>query len=553
MADVFLALARGPAGFNKLVVIKRLRSHLADDPDFHAMLIDEARLAARLNHPNIVHTNEVGEVDGRFFMAMEYLEGQPLTRVKRRSARQDPAPLSFNAEVRIIRDVLDGLQHAHDLTDYDGTRLNVVHRDVTPSNIFISYDGAVKILDFGIAKATGRSSETKTGVVKGKMTYMPPEQAVGRVDIDGRADVYSAGVMLWEAATGQRMWKGLEDVVILGKLIHGDVKTSPKEVNPEIDDEIDRICQKALAPEPAERYENASAFASDLEAYLRSQDEVPTNRDLGKTVSSLFSKERDEIKRIIEDQLARLKDSPHSLAPAHIQDISPASLTPSSHSVTDISLRARSGRLDSVTSISVTGSTEGRDSRSEKTTRRPWLGVAAAALALIAVVVWRTGGSTQQEAGRSRAVPNGSEPTARPAVPASMASSSVTQSNSVAGERVQITLRATPPEAEFRIDGGRALTNPYLGHFTKDENDHQIVVSAEGYESKTIDVTFDRDLGLDVPLKREKKARPRRRAQPPPPRPEPVPEPQPEPPSPLPAPRVKPKPELIDGDPWGKE
>ncbi|MEM9696613.1 MAG: serine/threonine-protein kinase, partial [Myxococcota bacterium] len=226
MADVILALSQGPIGFNKLVVIKRLRSHLADDPEFVGMLIDEARLAARLNHPNIVHTNEVGEIDGTFFIAMEYLEGQPLHRIKRRAKRHESLDISLAMELQILADVLAGLHYAHELTDYDGTALQVVHRDVTPSNIFLTYDGVSKVLDFGIAKASGRTTETKTGVVKGKMTYMPPEQALG-LEIDRRADIYSVGVMLWEAATGRRMWKGVDDVVILGKLIKGDTGMSP--------------------------------------------------------------------------------------------------------------------------------------------------------------------------------------------------------------------------------------------------------------------------------------------------------------------------------------
>src|SRR4029434_2518359 len=151
-------------------------------------------------------------------------------------------------EMCILAEVLAGLHYAHELTDYDGAPLGIVHRDCTPTNIFFTYEGVVKVVDFGIAKATGRTTETRTGVVKGKTTYMPPEQALG-LDVDRRADVFSVGVMLWEAATGQRMWKGMEDVVILARLINGEIPTSPREVNPDVPEAIDAICRRALCAE----------------------------------------------------------------------------------------------------------------------------------------------------------------------------------------------------------------------------------------------------------------------------------------------------------------
>src|SRR5450432_1495059 len=187
MADVFLAMVAGPAGsgFSKLTVVKRLRQNLVEDPEFVAMLVDEARIAARLNHPNVVQTNEVGEVDNQFFIAMEYLDGQPLHRIQQRamrarkkakeggsgehtlaSAAEDPFPKQL--EYWVILNVLEGLHHAHELADYDGTPLQIVHRDVTPHNVFVTYEGQVKVVDFGIAKSVGRAAETQHGTVKGK-------------------------------------------------------------------------------------------------------------------------------------------------------------------------------------------------------------------------------------------------------------------------------------------------------------------------------------------------------------------------------------------------
>ena len=310
MADVFLAVNQGPAGFSKLVVLKRLRAQIADDPEFVAMLVDEARLAARLNHPNVVQTNEVGNVGTSYYIAMEFLDGQPFHRIQHRSRGTDLMPTRMH--VAVLSDVLSGLQHAHELADFDGTPLNVVHRDVTPHNIFVTYDGQVKVVDFGIAKAAGRgTAETRAGVIKGKVAYMSPEQAMCAT-LDARADLFAVGVMLWEAATGRRMWKGAEDLQILHRLISGEVPISPRAIVPEVPEELDRICQRALAIRREDRYPSAAAMQLELEAYVQSNGGRPTPRDIGKAVSELFKDRREELKVIVEAKLAELKSMPAS-------------------------------------------------------------------------------------------------------------------------------------------------------------------------------------------------------------------------------------------------
>ena len=158
-------------------------------------------------------------------------------------------PFPRECQYLVLLDTLAGLHHAHELADYDGTPLQIVHRDVTPHNVFVTYEGQVKVVDFGIAKAVGRASETRQGVVKGKVRYMAPEQAIGQ-PVDRRADVFSVGVMLWEAATGRRLWKDMDDLNIVQALVGGNVKSSPREVDPAVPEEIDRICRKALASQP---------------------------------------------------------------------------------------------------------------------------------------------------------------------------------------------------------------------------------------------------------------------------------------------------------------
>jgi serine/threonine protein kinase len=304
MATVYLAASQGPRGFTKLVVVKELKEEFANDAEFATMFVDEARLAARLNHPNIVQTYEVEEQEGHFFIVMEYLEGQPLSQVRSRLARLG-AQLRDN-QVRVLADVLEALHHAHELTDYDGTPLNVVHRDVSPHNIIVTYAGEAKLVDFGIAKAADSSSQTRTGVIKGKLAYMGPEQAFGKT-VDRRADVFSVGVILWEAITGRRMWKGSAEGAIAHRLSNGDIPKITDFV-PEAPIHLRAICERALAPRADERYPTALAMKHDLEAYLASLAIRPTTRDCGVLVAQGFAEDRARLAALIERQMTTLRD-----------------------------------------------------------------------------------------------------------------------------------------------------------------------------------------------------------------------------------------------------
>ncbi|MFT3768879.1 MAG: protein kinase [Minicystis sp.] len=302
MAQVFLARASGPAGFNKLVVIKQIRPQFAEDPDFLTMFLDEARLAARLNHPNVVQTNEVGADDGRYFICMEYLEGQPLNRVLTRlgngSKAEGDGKLTLQMQLLILADTLAGLHHAHELCDFDGTPLAVVHRDMSPHNVFVTYAGQVKIVDFGIAKALSSSSETRTGVLKGKIGYMAPEQAMGE-KVDRRADIFSCGMILWEMLTGRRMFKGVPDVAALQRIVSGDIP-SPRTVVPEVPARLEEITMKALAQNREQRYATAADMAADLEAAIADLGGRGSLRDVGRMIDKTFEADRTKIKQLVE-------------------------------------------------------------------------------------------------------------------------------------------------------------------------------------------------------------------------------------------------------------
>jgi serine/threonine-protein kinase len=532
MADVFLAVQQGQAGFNKLVVIKRLRETFADDPEFVAMLLDEARLAARLNHPNVVQTNEVGQVGRHHFIAMEYLEGQPLHRINHRAAKKGGMPLVVQA--RILADVLAGLHHAHELQDFDGTPLGVVHRDVTPHNIFLTYSGQVKVVDFGIAKAVGRSAETRTGVVKGKVTYMAPEQATGGA-VDRRADLFSVGVMLWEAATGQRMWQNVQDLVVVSRLVNGDVPTSPKAIKAEVPEAIDVICKKALAPNPDDRYATAADFQEALEKYIRESGEHVGQRDLGALVTDLFKERRDEMKSIVEKQLADLKNKP---------SVSLATLEPNSVSnptLRSLSINVDSPKIEGISAAKTSADPVVASSRPPPKRSSAQVGVGIALLALAGV-------------GAYVALTRSPEP--------APAAAEATE--------VRLQLRALPASAKITLDGERELENPFVGNVPKDGKEHVLVVSAEGYKTKEHKVLFDSDVVLDLSLEAEPQAdtpppepsasaeaepestskpstRPRYVPRPRTPPPETA---EPKAPTPPPPPSGKPKRQLDEGEMW---
>jgi eukaryotic-like serine/threonine-protein kinase len=297
MADVFLSVARGQMGFNKLAVIKRLRQALAEEPAFRNMFLDEARLAARLNHPNIVHTYEVGEQNGVYFIAMEYLEGQSLNKVLKEALRRKE---NIEPEIcaRIVADALAGLHHAHTLCDYDGRPLSIIHRDVSPHNIFVTYDGHTKLVDFGIAKAALSSTETEVGVLKGKVAYMSPEQAMGG-RIDCRSDLFAMGIVLWELLARQRLMTGDNAANTLHKLMNEAIPRVAQAV-PTIDPTLDMIVGRALEKDPNRRFQSATEMKDALEAWLSVQPRVARQDDVGRKMQGLFVQIREEVHRQIQ-------------------------------------------------------------------------------------------------------------------------------------------------------------------------------------------------------------------------------------------------------------
>lgn len=302
MAEVFLAVRTGMVGFHKLVVIKRLRTDLTAQPHaakYRTLLLDEARLAARLSHPNIVQTFEVGDHQGQPFLAMEYLDGQPLSHVVTQ-ARRAGRPLPVELALQIVADALGALAYAHDLADFNGAPLRIVHRDVSPQNVFWTYDGEIKLVDFGVAKFALNSSETEAGVVKGKLTYMAPEQARGQ-PIDRRADLFVTGILLWELISGRRLLRARSQAASMQRLLFEDLPSLSRVV-PGIDPAIARICDRALERDLDRRYPEAGAMRADLEQVLAQR--TPRRDDLAAFIQPLFARERAAMAQHIRDAVA---------------------------------------------------------------------------------------------------------------------------------------------------------------------------------------------------------------------------------------------------------
>jgi len=265
MAEVYLAKQLGLQGFEKLVVIKRILPHLSSNQTYVKMFLSEARTAANLHHSNIVHTFEVAEDSGVYYMVMEFLYGQDLrSLIKRLNKKKEKLPLEI--AIGLIIEACSGLNYVHTKADLSGKHLGIVHRDVSPHNLIITYDGEIKLVDFGIAKVLENESETHSGVLKGKYAYMSPEQVKGE-KLTNKTDLFSLGIILYEISTGERLFKKESQIQTLNSVSLCEIKL-PSEINSEYPKCLENIILKSLAKDPESRFENCLEFRSALESCL---------------------------------------------------------------------------------------------------------------------------------------------------------------------------------------------------------------------------------------------------------------------------------------------
>ncbi len=493
MARVLLVVSTGQAGVQKLLVVKEIRPELAHDSEFVTMFMDEARLAARLSHRNIVHTYDVGLDESgeapRPFMVMEYLEGQSLQALVNR-VKRDVMPLEIY--LRILTHALAGLHYAHELRDFDGAPLQVVHRDVTPQNVFVCYDGQVKLVDFGIAKASGSAARTEAGTFKGKLGYVAPEQIVGE-NVDRRADIFSVGVMMWEAIARRRMTAGETEGAVLHKRTHG-TQQRIVEVVPDVDPRLAAICDRAMALDPTERYANAAELQSDLEAFLDAASMRAGDREIGKLASDAFEAERTRIKGVIEHQLVAVSRSGTGSFPSVLPTLGREDQPNSMRTA----LRSEPpGVVENVIPVHTssppppgtpnTGPAFTVTNPRQRIPRGPAVAIGVMLVLGIGVAVAVALGGGKSDAKTT-------------AGSASVTAATVAPSLAATGTG-SLTITATPGSAKLLLDGEPLAHNPYHGAIPHDGTTHVLTVTADRYGTETRKLVYDGDVNANVTLK----------------------------------------------------
>jgi serine/threonine-protein kinase len=445
MANLYLAKLLGPDGFVKLVAVKVIHSHLTSDPQFVDMFINEARLASRISHPNVAQIIELGRNEGLHFIAMEYVAGESAAALVRRVR---PA-MTYCA--RVVADAAAGLHAAHELRDADGESLQVVHRDVSPQNILISYDGAVKVVDFGVARMKGSLATTRAGEVKGKFAYMAPEQLTKGQPVDRRADIFALGIVLFEMTTGRRLFIGETEGEVITE-VRECIVTPPSEVESSFPRPLERIVMRALAKDPADRYQTARALQEALERYIIESGEPVLQVQVGELMSRTFA---DQLRQ--KEELLQTCES----AQDAILDVD---MTP-----------------DSVV-------------RFEK---RPLLIIGGVALLLGLVVALFL---------LLRPDPP-PEPAAAPATPDQRPTVSAPKPDRPRPQEILIRISARPKNARITFEG-KPAGNPFELRTPPEERSVVATVSAPGHVTREIPISLERGGQWEVAL--ERKASPRR-------------------------------------------
>ena len=465
MARVFVAVSSGLAGFNKLVVLKVMRDELRENQSSLNMFLAEARLAARMNHQNIVQTLEVGEDAGRYFICMEYLEGQTLGRLMKKTI---DSPLPLSARLELICQVLEALVYMHGFTDPDGTPLSLVHRDISPNNIFITFDGTAKVLDFGVAKATGVSHATEAGMFKGKLGYAAPEQILG--NSEQRSDVFAVGVLLWELLAYRRLSQDrTQQEIVQARMAGVDPELMKKALGVPV--ELLQICMRAAARRVEDRYASALEMRDTLRAYIRANNLEVSAEQLRAVLDDLYANERLEVRRLVDQRMkqANLEDD-HPTFGSQVIPVAPAVL----------------GGIGGAT---LTGNASTYVLPPAAPNKNKWV-AALVGVAVLAGVAgrWLNGSEPPPQAA---AVPNTAAAQIANGAPPGTGSPS---------KLVTLKISASPPDTEILLDGAKLEGNPFTGQFAKDAGLRRLELRSAGRITEARMIRLDQDLDLLIAL-----------------------------------------------------
>jgi eukaryotic-like serine/threonine-protein kinase len=464
MARVYVAFSSGLAGFNKLVVLKVMRDELRENQSSLDMFLAEARLAARMNHQNIVQTLEVGEDAGRYFICMEYLEGQTLGRLLKKTI---DSPLPLAARLELICQVLEALIYMHAFTDPDGTPLSLVHRDISPNNIFVTFDGTAKVLDFGVAKATGVSHATEAGMFKGKLGYAAPEQILG--NSEQRSDVFAVGVLLWELLAYRRLSQDrTQQEIVQARMAGVDPELMKKALGVPV--ELLQICMRAAAKRVEDRYASALEMRDALRAYIRANNLEFSAEQLRAVLGDLYANERLEIRRLVDQRMKQ----------ANVEDDHPsfgAQLIPVAPAV-----------LGGIGGVTLTGNASTYVLPPASGNKNKWIAALVGVAALAGV------------AGRWLSGSDPSPPAALPSTAAGQVAIGGPSNPSARPTLVTLKIAASPPDTEILLDGAKLEGNPFTGQFSKDSSLHRLELRCVGRITEARMIRLDQDLDLLIAL-----------------------------------------------------
>jgi len=527
MARVWAARLLGQGGFSKIVALKMILPDLASDPEFEQMFLDEARIAAKLRHPNVCETFDLGEDNRTLFIAMEWVEGVSLLRLVRTDGRaaspQPPErlvrrPIAPRLGARIVADACAGLHAAHELVDDDGTPLNVVHRDVSPHNVLISANGTVKVTDFGVAMALGKSHATATGQIKGKISYMSPEQLTG-APLDGRSDVFALGCVLYEVTTGRRPFPGTTDAQVVREILQGDVPL-PSTIDRAYPSELETIAMCALAAAPSARFASAEAMRFALDAYLAKGQPVGASA-IAELVKDRCGAEIERRRAQIRTECAN-RGASLSSPPAARRGSSPdveASAAPTADEISDTTpehdWKGGGAKAKPNATASANADSSGSSLPSAVVAIRPHRQTRATmshavlggllAAALVGGLGWyavaRTGVAAVGAAPHAGDRPSGTALSAPPSSPPSLAPPSLappSQATDAAARRVRF--RLSPPNAVLVVNGVPmpagvdTLERPADGHLL------QVIVRADRHDDHSVQIDPSTPALVDVAL-----------------------------------------------------
>ncbi|MCM2268530.1 MAG: TonB family protein [Thermoanaerobaculia bacterium] len=433
MAEVWKARMKGVEGFQKTVAIKKILPHLTDSSDFVTMFVDEAKLAAQLNHTNIIHIYDLGKIADDYYIAMEYVDGKDLRSILN-AARDRDVPLPLGLSLLVASRLAAALDHAHRQKDFEGRALGLVHRDVSPQNVLISFDGDIKLCDFGIVKAVSKASKTQMGALKGKLQYMSPEQAWGR-PVDARSDIFSLGTLLFEMLTGRRLFAGESEMSVLDAVREGRIQ-APRDLDPRVPLEVNATVLKSLAREPKDRFQSAGDLQREIDGILASLKPTPSQRDLAHYVQRLFDVGARPSPAETAATAAPAAMAPPAAAPA--RGVSPAAAPLAE------SFAPSAGATDAALETAPAG-------------KGPWLWVglaAAVVLGIVGVTMFRGGGDAAPPATAPAATTEAAATESAAAPPA--AAAAVTEATP---SRVETDAPAAPATPDDRPPAASAATS----------------------------------------------------------------------------------------------